>query len=153
MTHTYGHWQSPWEFDPDDWYGFVYRIINTQTQQQYVGKKQLRSRQRKKVAGRKNRRVVYRDSGWHSYTGSSRLLNEHIAAGSEHQFEYHICSLHETKASLYYAEVLTQIHEDVLRARLSNGEPKYYNGLIAAVKFRPPEPTDRERAHCTQPYL
>lgn len=147
---NYGHWQSPWEFDPDDWYGFVYRIVNTQTQQQYVGKKQFRSRQRKKVAGRKNRRVVYKDSGWHSYTGSSRMLNEHITESENHdQFQYYIISLHESKASLYYAEVLVQIHEDVLRATLPSGEPKYYNGLIGAVKFRPPQPTERELQHRT----
>lgn len=143
MAFSYGHWQSDFEFDPEEWFGFVYRIVDNETGKEYIGKKQFKSRIRKKVAGRKNRKVVFKDNGWEKYTGSSKSLNEAISAAPE-RFSYHIESLHETKASLYYAEVLLQIKEDVLRARLPNGEYKYHNGLIGAVKFRPPEPTEKE---------
>lgn len=147
--HTYGHWQAPWEFDPDEWYGFVYRIRDRETGQEYIGKKQFRSRLRKKVAGRKNRKVVHKPSKWESYTSSSRLINETIEKAGADRYEYFIESLHETKGSLYFAEVLLQMREDVLRARMPSGDAKYLNGLIGAVKFRPPQPTERELAHST----
>lgn len=146
---SYGHWQAPWEFDPDDWFGFVYRIKDLDTNREYIGKKQFRSRLRKKVAGRKNRKVVHKPSKWEAYTGSSKALNESISSRGMDRFEFHIESLHETKGSLYYAEIRRQINEDVLRAKMPCGEYRYYNGLIGAVKFRPPEPTDRELAHST----
>lgn len=147
--YSYGHWQSPWKILPDEWFGFVYRIIDRETGKQYLGKKQFHSRLRKKVKGRKNRKVVHKPSKWETYTGSSRMLNEAIEASGMERFEFHIVSLHETKGSLYYAEILLQFKENVLREKLDNGEPKYYNGLIGAVKFRPPEPTERELAHST----
>lgn len=141
---SYGHWQFPFEFDPDDWYGFVYRVVDKDTGKHYIGKKQFKSRLRKKIKGRKNRKVVFKESGWEKYTGSSKALNEAIEQRGMDRFSFYIESLHETKASLYYAEILMQINEDVLRAKLPNGEYKYYNGLIGAVKFRPPEPTEKE---------
>lgn len=145
--HKHGHWTAPWEFDPEEWYGFVYRIVDLDNSREYIGKRQFRSRQRKKVAGRKNRKVVYKDSKWHGYTGSNKVLNEAIEQRGLERFEFRILSLHETKGSLYYAEIERQIKEDVLRATHPNGERKYYNGLIGAVKFRPPYPTEKEREY------
>jgi hypothetical protein len=105
------------------------------------------SRQRRKVSGRKNRKIVFKSTNWESYTGSSKTLNESIENIGKQRFEFFIESLHETKGSLYYGEVLLQVQEDVLRAKLDNGEYKYYNGLIAPVKFRPPAFTERELEH------
>lgn len=145
--HYYGHWTFNHEFDPTEWYGFVYRIIDHHSGKHYIGKKQFLSRQRKKVAGRKNRKVVYKETNWKSYTGSSKHLNEQIQNNQKNQFEFIIESLHETKASLYYAEVRLHVLEDVLRATLPNGERKYYNGQISGVKFLPPPLTDREKQY------
>lgn len=147
--HTYGHWKSPWQFNPEEWYGFVYRIHDLEHNRYYIGKKQLLSRQRKKVSGRKNRKVVYKPTNWESYTGSSNSLNETIQSIGKDRFEFFIESLHETKGSLYYGEVLLQIKEDVLRAKMDNGEYKYYNGQISSVRFRPPEFTERELQYNT----
>lgn len=34
-----GHWQFKYEFDPAEWYGFVYRITELDTGREYIGKK------------------------------------------------------------------------------------------------------------------
>ena len=91
---------------------------------------------------------MFKETNWQTYTSSSKHLNEQIQNNQINQFEFIIESLHETKASLYYAEVRLQVLEDVLRATLPNGERKYYNGQISGVKFLPPPPTARELQYC-----
>lgn len=142
--HLYGHWECEHQFDSTEWYGFIYRIIDNNTGRHYIGKKQFQSRLRKKVAGRKNRKIVFKDTNWQTYTSSSKHLNEQITLLSTNNFKFIIESLHESKASLYYAEVYLHVIEDVLRATLPNGDRKYYNGQISGVKFLPPPPTPRE---------
>lgn len=146
---TYGHWvyRSDKKLDPEMWAGFCYRIVDLDTGRQYIGKKFFWSTIRKKVKGRKNRKVVRKESDWMLYTGSSKELNSQIEKRGKHRFEFYIESLHETKGSLYYAEVQRQITEDVLRTKLPNGERKFYNGLIAAVKFIPPTETVLEESY------
>jgi len=147
--YRYGHWICDFEFDPTEWYGFIYRIIDHNNGKHYIGKKQFLSRLRKKIPGKKNRKIVYKETKWQTYTSSSKHLNEQIETNSIDNFEFRILSLHETKASLYYAEVRLQVLEDVLRATQPNGERKYYNGQIGAVKFLPPQPTEKEMKHST----
>jgi hypothetical protein len=142
-----GHWQYPWEFDVNDWFGFVYRIIDTTTGQHYIGKKQFWSTTRRVVKNRKNRRVVRRESDWRRYCSSSRHVQAAIQQHGEHSFVFLIESLHKTRAALHYAEVEYQITEDVLRARLPDGTKKYYNGMIANIKFVPPPDSDEEAQH------
>ena len=137
-----GHWITELdEFDPELWYGFVYRIINVVTKQEYIGKKQLKSRNRVKVAGRRNRKIVYRNTNWKKYTSSSKRINEEIEEHGIERFEFIIISLHETKGSLVYKEIHLQITENVMREKLPDGTRKYYNGNISAVKFLPPDET------------
>lgn len=133
-----GHWTFPIEFDVNDWFGFIYRITELDSQREYIGKKQFKKLQRKKIKGRKNKKHVYSDSDWKKYTGSSKALNESIEKNGKENYTFEILSLHKTKGSLYYAEVCRQIDEDVLRATLPDGTRKYFNGNIAAVKFLPP---------------
>ena len=144
MTNDYGHWKFPSEFDPDDWFGFIYRIVHKPTGKHYVGKKQFHAYTRKKIKGRKNRKRVIRESKWRTYTGSSKHLNSDIEDFGMDQFSFTIESLHETRGSLFYAEVEKQVTENVLRETLDNGERKYYNGHIGSVKFLPPLETLKE---------
>lgn len=146
-AEKYGHWLVPWHFDPSEWFGFVYRIRNLETDQHYIGKKQFLSTVKKRISGRKNKKIIRKPSNWKTYTGSCRTLNEHIAAQGIECFEFVIQSLHATKGSLYYEEVRKQIELDVLRAQLPNGQRKFYNGHIGAVKFIPPLLTLCEQAH------
>ena len=143
MTDT-GHWEFPHDFEVSDWHGFIYRITELDTGKQYIGKKVFWRRNRVKVKGRKNRKVVYKESDWKTYTGSSSNLNEAIKQKGMDNYRFEIESLHKTKASMSYAEVRKQVLEDVLRARLPNGDKKYYNGQIGSVKYIPPEETDEE---------
>ena len=143
MTDT-GHWEFPHDFEVSDWHGFVYRITELDTGKQYIGKKILWSKQRKIVKGRKNRKIVYKESDWKTYTGSSKQLNEAIEKNGKENYRFQIESLHKSKASMGYEEVRKQVLEDVLRATLPNGERKYYNGQIGAVKYLPPVMTEEE---------
>ncbi|MBT8449854.1 MAG: hypothetical protein KJO69_09200 [Gammaproteobacteria bacterium] len=142
-----GHWQCGFDFEPEDWFGFIYRIINVETGQHYLGKKQLRKLTRKKVAGRKNRKHVYSESTWRKYTGSSTHLNADIEKYGKDKFIFIIESLHKTKGSLYYAEVEIHVKENVLRETMECGTKKYYNRQISSVKFIPPEETLEESQH------
>ena len=142
----YGHWEFPGEFHPDDWFGFIYRIIHNATGKEYIGKKQLHSYTRKKVKGRKNRKKVVKESNWQKYTSSSVAINDLIALHGIDSFTFRIESLHKTRASLTYAEVERMIVEDVLRAKDDDGTRKYYNGVIPPIKFLPPHETDDEEA-------
>lgn len=142
MLH--GHWEYPKEFNVDDWFGFTYRIIDKSSGRAYIGKKQFFAIRRVKVKNRKNRKVKIKESNWKTYTGSSTHLNEDIEKNGIENYTFRIESLHKTKGSLYYEEVRKQITEDVLRAKLNNGEYKFYNKHIGAIKFRPPEELTEE---------
>lgn len=146
-----GHWNFHIEFDIEQWHGFIYRISNTITGQQYIGKKAFHSVTRRKVKGKKNRKVIKKESKWREYTGSSTHLNADIEKYGKENFLFEIESLHQTKASLYYAEVEKQVKENVLREKIKDGINKYYNRQIGSVKFMPPEETLLESQHKKMP--
>lgn len=133
-----GHWQYPGEFNTDDWFGFIYRIIEKDTNMHYIGKKQFHSYLKKAVKGKKNKKSVIKENDWKSYTSSSIRLNNEIESKGLENYIFLIESLHKTRGSLFYAEVERQISENVLTERLEDGRRKYYNGQIAGVKFIPP---------------
>ncbi len=142
MLH--GHWEYPKEIDVDDWFGFTYRITATLTGRMYIGKKQFHSISRVKVKNRKNRKKKIKESKWKSYTGSSTSLNEDIERDGIENYTFKIESLHKTRGSLYYEEVRKQITENVLLTKLANGDYKFYNKHIGAIKFRPPQELTEE---------
>lgn len=142
-----GHWEYSSEFDSAEWFGFIYKIYELDTGKEYIGKKQFMSIRKKPVVGRKNKKTVKSDSKWRAYTSSSTELNQNIKDKGISNYRFVIMSLHETKGSLYYAEVHNHIIEDVLRIRLPNGERKFYNKWIGSVKFLPPCETERESVH------
>lgn len=139
-----GHWTSQKDFDPDSWFGFIYRITELDTGREYLGKKQFFMMRRIAVAGRKNKKITYKESDWKKYHGSCKDLNEQIKIKGLDNYTFEIISLHKSKSSLYYAEVRVQVLEDVLRVRMENGIRKYYNGQIGAVKFKPNPSTIEE---------
>lgn len=133
-----GHWDFFSEFDPDEWFGFIYRIIELNTNREYIGKKQFHEYRRKAIKGRKNKVKTRKESDWRIYTSSSTELNEAIKINGMNNYRFIIESLHKTRASLTYAEVKKQINEDVLRLMLSSGVKKYFNKQIGAIRFIPP---------------
>lgn len=115
-------------------FGFVYRITNLTTGMIYVGSKQVVSVRKKKFGKRKiasmgDRRkskydiIVQEMKGWKSYTGSSKLLNEHIARGDKYIKE--IVELCSSKTELKYKEVCMIICEDTLV------DERYYNANVS----------------------
>lgn len=134
-----GHWEYPGEFDINDWFGFIYRIIEKDTGMHYIGKKQFHSYLKKVVKNKKNKKSVIKENDWKKYTSSSVRLNAEIEIKGTDNYIFLIESLHKTRGSLFYAEVERQVSENVLTEKLDNGKRKYYNGVISGVKFIPPE--------------
>lgn len=132
-----GHWEFFKEFNPDEWYGFIYRIIELNTGREYIGRKQFHSHLSKAVPGKKNRKHYKKESNWKKYTGSCAELNKSIEAHGKDNYKFIIESLHKSKGSLHYREAEVHFKEEVLRAKMDNGMRKYYNGQISAVKFIP----------------
>ena len=144
----YGHWKFTFDFDPNDWFGFIYRITELDTKREYIGKKQFTKVRRKTVKNRKNKKHVRSDSDWRTYTGSSNELNEQISLKGIDNYKFEIQSLHKKRGYLFYAEVKLQISEDVLREKLENSNTKkYYNKMISGVKFIPPSDHEDEIAN------
>jgi len=133
-----GHWQYPIEIDAQEWFGFVYRIIELNTGREYIGKKQLKMYTKKKIKDRKNRKTVIKESAWRKYTGSSTELNTRIKEHGMSNYCFLIESLHKTRGTLFYSEVEKHVMNDVLRARMEDGVPKFFNKNISGVKFIPP---------------
>jgi hypothetical protein len=148
-----GHWECNFKFNPDDWFGFIYRVIEIDTGREYIGKKQFTKLKRKIVKGRKNRKHVRSSSNWKTYTSSSTHLNESIEQKGKQNYKFIIESLHKTKGSLHYAEVVAHVYEDVLRQTLPDGvTKKYYNKNVSGIKFIPPNESPDEQSVRTKNY-
>ena len=146
MTNDFGHWTTTFnEIDIDHWFGFIYRITNLENNMMYIGRKQFHSTNRKKIANRINRKKVVKESDWKTYTSSSSIINQLISDFEKDKFKFEIIELCKTKAELVYREVEIQWGEKVLSATLPNGERKYYNGNIGAIKFRLDKHTNKTK--------
>lgn len=137
------HWtgETP---EPDKFFGFCYQITNQVSGRMYIGKKQYyAAKGRRKyrpsdITSDKWRDDHWKESNWKNYTGSSKELNEDIKKLKKSSFSFEIISQHISKAELHYAEIDYQVSSDVLRAKLDDGTPSFYNKNIAGVKFIPP---------------
>jgi hypothetical protein len=118
----------------DDTFGFIYEITNTVTSKKYIGKKQCKSKlKRKPLKGKKNKRIEIKESDWKEYTSSSAELNEDIKKFGKDKFIFKILRACGSKWELAYFEIREQLERNVLM------RDDYYNGIINVRIGRPPK--------------
>jgi hypothetical protein len=130
-----GHWIiSESIYLNEDTFGFIYEITNTVSGKKYIGKKQCKSKlKRKPLKGKKNKRVEIKESDWREYTSSSVELNEDIKKLGKDKFIFKIIRACGSKWELAYFEISEQLAKDVLL------RDDYYNGIINVRIGRPPK--------------
>lgn len=114
---------------PDGYYGFVYRIINKATQQEYIGKKFFFAQKQRQVKGKKKKYKA--ESDWKEYYGSNEVLAADVLSLGKDNFERYILKLCKTKGECTYFETKYQFQEDVLL-----NPDKYYNTWIMCKVHR-----------------
>lgn len=126
----------------DEYEGFVYLIVNTVTNQKYIGRKYLKQRITKKVKGSSRRKHVILESDWKTYKSSSHDVLADINTYGIDKFEFFIIECYKTRSETIYCEVEFQIKNDVLTRRLENGLYEFYNTNIMTKFFRPKNASD-----------
>lgn len=140
-------WIIPWintdkectvkEFNPDDYYGFTYKITDSQGKV-YFGRKNFKLKKKSKLSKkarlntRKRVKIEYLDSNWDNYWGSCKELLQFIQDNGTIGFKREILKLCKTKSDLSYHENAVLYKEDVLfRKDTYNGHiGHYYKGKI-----------------------
>jgi len=117
-----------------DVFGFIYEITNLISNKKYIGKKQCKSRiKRKPLKGKTRNRIDYIDSDWKLYTSSSNELNEDIKKTGKENFQFKILRTCDSKWALAYYEIKEQLDRNVLLRE------DFYNGIINVRIGRPPK--------------
>ena len=128
MIHN---WNYPEGFNIEDYYGFVYKITNTENNKFYIGKKIFQNtRKLPPLKGQKRKRTVIKESNWKTYWGSSKFLLEDVKTLGEDKFEKTILCLCKTKKQATYWEVHYQITHEIL-----NKPENTYNDNILGKFF------------------
>ena len=118
----------------NDTFGFIYEITNTANSKKYIGKKQCKSKlKRKPLKGKKRKRIDIKESDWKSYTSSSEKLNADIERLGKQNFEFKIIRACSCKWELAYFEIKEQLLHNVLL------RDDYYNGIINVRIGSPPK--------------
>ena len=118
--------------DIGDQFGYVYRITNLQTGQQYIGRKYFVQKRKPRGGGR--RRTS--ESNWKQYWGSSKELNADRKRLGADTFSREILSTHATAGRVNYEETRQLFINHVLTEALDNGEPAYYNSNILGRYYK-----------------
>ncbi len=121
---------------PDNYFGFVYLITNIKSGKKYIGRKYFGTTRRVKVAGKKRRKVVRKDSNWREYTGSSKVLNQDIKNLGKDNFRFEILIMGETKGQVNYLE------ENIHHRYHVSVKDDFYNDCIGPRRFAKVKFTD-----------
>ena len=135
-----GNYENAWLYegkpfttdDINDFFGYVYRIINLQNGREYIGRKYFWKFRTPKGKKRK----VKSESDWKKYYGSCPELKEEIQQLGRQNFSRTILSLHKTAGKTNYEETKQLFTKAVLTEQLDDGTPKYYNSNILSRYFR-----------------
>lgn len=128
----HGHWYYNavgGEFNPDDYFGFIYRVTVLLTGEQYIGKKQFH---RMNKSGTKR----LGPSNWQKYKTSSDAIHKLLEEYPMECFHFEIILLCKTKAVMSYAEsnILHKL-DALIQVDSKWGLPKYLNKSINAVRW------------------
>jgi hypothetical protein len=135
-------WLHSEEFDPQDYFGFVYKITNLTNSKFYIGKKYFYHTSNVKLGkkelaalpvtrGRKSTtKQVIKESDWRSYWGSSKELQQDVKELGAEMFECIILKLCKDKKELTYYELHYQCTNECLLSYNS------YNDNILGKFFR-----------------
>jgi hypothetical protein len=135
-------WLYSEEFNPQDYFGFVYRITNLTNGKFYIGKKYFYHTSNVKLGkkelaalpvtrGRKlSTKQVIKESDWKSYWGSSKELQQDVKELGAECFECIILKLCKDKKELTYYELHYQCTNECLLSYDS------YNDNILGKFFR-----------------
>jgi hypothetical protein len=135
-------WSHSEEFDPQDYFGFVYKITNLTNSKFYIGKKYFYYTSNVKLGkkelaalpvtrGRKSTtKQVIKESDWRSYWGSSKELQQDVKELGAEMFECIILKLCKDKKELTYYELHYQCTNECLLSYDS------YNDNILGKFFR-----------------
>lgn len=126
----------PIEEIPDGAFGFIYLITNLETNKKYIGRKNLKIRQKKKIntltkqaKSRKKTVVTIKESNWKTYTGSNAELNEIISKVGIEKFKFEILEFAFTQGQLNYLEENAQHFLNVTLRQ------DFYNSSIGSRGF------------------
>ena len=123
----------PFESDAiGNYFGFVYCITNKTTGRKYIGRKYFWSF--RTPPGKK--RKVKQESDWKKYYGSNDQLKADVKEHGKEHFKRKIISLHETVGKTNYAETEALFKYNVLREKMEDGSPAYYNMNILSRYFK-----------------
>lgn len=135
-------WLHSEEFNPQDYFGFVYKITNLTNSKFYIGKKYFYHTSNVKLGkkelaalpvtrGRKSTtKQVIKESDWRSYWGSSKELQQDVKELGTEMFECIILKLCKDKKELTYYELHYQCTNECLLSYNS------YNDNILGKFFR-----------------
>lgn len=121
MTWTYEN--KPLTEIPDGIIGFVYEIINKVNGRRYLGKKNFYFSKTKQVKGKRKKFKI--ESDWHTYYGSNKELQEHVALYGEEKFERTILRLCRSKGEMSYFETKLIFATDAVISE------EYYNEWVS----------------------
>ena len=110
------------EADIDAAEGFIYTVTRRDTGRSYVGKKWTRMKRGKK-------RLI---SKWRTYWSSCEELLVEIKQLGHDAFDREIILVCDSQSLTNYEEVAEMMRRDVLRAKLPDGSPAYYNRNVFA---------------------
>jgi hypothetical protein len=134
------NYENPWMYQGspftssniEDYFGFVYLIINKANNRKYIGRKNFFCFRKPKGKKRK----VKSESNWKAYYGSCDELKNEVKIIGVKQFSREILSLHKTQGKLNFEETRQLFLNNVLTESLDGGIPAYYNSQILNRYYR-----------------
>ena len=106
--------------------GFVYEITEKESGKKYIGKKMLVKKTKRKVKsknGVSRNKIVWKESDWRGYYGSSPTLMERVGSG-KYNYDREILLFCNGKADLMYYETKYQMDKNVIF------DDNYYNQML-----------------------